>query len=182
MKFLRWNFAKKNFRKRVLQQIFFLEKTQFYLKTWCVVKMLIQNLTRCKNFHSKTDDLWKRWLEDSLVMKTLVQKLFPNPVFFLKLILFKEALNCHLWGFYRVILQKKNSKASFAREVDFMKAQFYLETWCFVKMLIQHLTRCEIFHSKTDELWRSWLMKTLVSIFWFKNYLLIQIFSQINSL
>ena len=72
----------KNFRKRVLQQFWFYKMTQFYLKSWCVVYMLIQQLTRCKNFHSKTDELWKRWLEDSLVMKTLVQELFSILVFF----------------------------------------------------------------------------------------------------
>ena len=129
--------------------------------------MLIHHLIRCKNFHSKTGELWKRWLEDSLVMKTLVQKLFPIPVFFLRLILFEEALNCHLWGFHRVFLQKKFSKASFATEFDFLKAQFYMETWGFVKMLIQHLTRCKHFHSKTGDLWKRFLedslvMKTLV--------------------
>ena len=166
-----WNFygviLQKNFESEFCNQFWFFKKTQFYLKTWWVVKLLIQHLTSCKKFHQQNDELWKRWLEDSLVLKVLVQKLFSILVFFLRFILFKEALNCHLWKFYGANLQKKNSKASFATEFDFMKTHFYLKTWCFVKKLIQHLTRCKSFHSKTDELWKCWLedslvMKTLV--------------------
>ena len=129
--------------------------------------MLIQHLTSCKNFHKQNDEFWKRWLGDSFVVKTLVQKLFPSPVLFLRLILFKEALNCHLWNFYCVFLQKK-SKVSVATIFDFYKkTQFNLKTWCVVNMLIQHLTRCKHFHLKTGDLWKRFLedslvMKTLV--------------------
>ena len=108
-----WNFygvilQKKFFGSEFCNRVWIYKKAHFFLKTWCVVKMLIQHLTRCKNFHQQNDELWKRWLEHSLVMKTLVQKLFSILVFFLTFILFEAALNCHLWGFYRVILQKKN--------------------------------------------------------------------------
>ena len=56
-------------------------KTQFDLKTWCVVKMLIQHLRHFKKDHSKTDELWKCWLEDSLALKHLVQKNFYSSFF-----------------------------------------------------------------------------------------------------
>ena len=129
--------------------------------------MLIQHLTRCKIFHQQNDELWKRWLEDTFVLKTLVQKLFPIPVFFLRLILFKEALNCHLWKFYGVISQKKFESEICSKFWFYKRTQFYLKTWCVVNMLIQHLTRFKNFHSKTAELWKCWLedslvMKTLV--------------------
>ena len=130
--------------------------------------MLIQHLTRCKKCHQQNGELWKRWLEDSFVMKTLVQKLFSIQAFFLRLILFKEAFNCHLRNFYCVILQKKKLRASFATNFDFIKkSHFYLKIWCGVKMLIQHLTTCENIHQQNDELWKRWLedsfvMKTLV--------------------
>ena len=61
---------------------FVFHKKQFYLKTWCVVILLNQNLTRWKKLHSKTDDYWQFWLEDSLVMKKLVQKVFSVPILF----------------------------------------------------------------------------------------------------
>ena len=106
--------------------------------------MLIQHLTRCENFHSKTDELWKRWLEDSLVMKTLVQKLFPIPVFFLRLILFEEALNCHLWGFHRVFLQKKIFKSEFCNRIWFFKST----------ILHGNLRLCKNVDSTSDTLWK----------------------------
>ena len=122
MRFLPCNFAKKKIQKRFLHHILILQqKTQFYLKTWCVVKMLIQHLTRCKNVHSKTHEVWKCLLEDSLVMKTLVRKLFSFLDFFPRFTLFKEALNCRLWGFYRVIFKKEFSESSFATEFEFIK-------------------------------------------------------------
>ena len=132
------------------------------MKSWCVVKMLIQHRTSCKNFHQQNDELWKRWLEDSFVMKTLVQKLFTIPIFFLRLILFKEALDCPICSFYAVILQKKFFGSEFCNRVwIYKKTHFFLKTWCVVKMLIQHLTRCKNFHSKTGELWKCWLKEAL---------------------
>ena len=126
MKFLRWNFAKKKFRKRVLQQ-FFLKKTKFYLKTWCVVKMLIQHLTSCIIFINKMTSC------ENVVGRLTRNENFGSKtvfflVFFLRLILFKEAFNCHLWIFYGVILQKK-SRASFATNFDFIKK--HNSTWKF---------------------------------------------------
>ena len=124
--------------------------------------MLIQHLTICKSFHQQNNELWKRWLEDSFVMKTLVQKLFPIPVFFLRLILFKEALNCHLCSFYGVIFAKNFRKRVLQQFWFYKMTQFYLKSWCVVNMLIQQLTRCKNFHSKTDELWKRWLEDSLV--------------------
>ena len=176
-------FCKKNFESEFCSKFWFYKKTQFNLKTWCVVKMLIQHLTSCKNFHQQNDELWKRWLEDSLVMKTLVQKLFSILVFFLRFILFEEALNCHLWNFYCLVLQKKFRKWVLQQILIFIKKN---------TIQLENLMRCKNVDSTSDTLWkfsfktddlrRSWLIKTLVSIFWFKNCLLIQIFSQISSL
>ena len=161
--------------------------------------MLIQHPTRCKNFHSKTDELWKCSLGNSLVMKNLVQKLFAIPVFFsdpfcerkhetaifgvlkhlvqklfsipvsyLIFILIKEALNCLLWSFCRVISRVNFFfRNEFCKRIFFLKTEFYLETWCFENIWIQHLTRWKNFHSEIDDLWKCWLddafvMKNLV--------------------
>ena len=69
------------FWKRVSQQDLISLK-QFYVRRWCVLILLNQNLTRWKNFLSKTEDFRKNWLVDALVMKNMVQKLFSIPVFF----------------------------------------------------------------------------------------------------
>ena len=61
---------------------FVFHKKQFYLKTWCVVILLNQNLTRWKNLLSKTDDYWKCWLEHSLVKKNWSKNCFLFHYFF----------------------------------------------------------------------------------------------------
>ena len=46
------------------------------------VNILIWNLASCRNLHSKNYELWKSWLQDTLVLKFLIQNLFCFPVFF----------------------------------------------------------------------------------------------------
>ena len=127
MKVLRCNFAKKNSKTIFESDFDFIKKhnstwkidafkyvdstsdtlKKFSLKNWRVVKTLVGRLTRNENFGSKTVSY--------------------SSFFFLRLILFKEALNCHLWKFYCVILQKKIRKWVLQQILIFIKK--HNSTW-----------------------------------------------------
>ena len=122
--------------------------------------LLNQNLTRWKNLLSKTEDFRKCWLEDSLVMKSLVQKLFDIPVFFSDSFYWKKTQNCQFWRFFRFKKLQKVvfRKQSFLQNVICKKIVF--EILCVVKLSIQNLklflkfisnlTRTKFLDSKSD--------------------------------
>ena len=68
---------KLTFRKQSFRQNLICKR-----KTWYVLKLFFPSVTRCKFFPSKTTELWKSWLTDTIVSNFLTQKLFANPVFF----------------------------------------------------------------------------------------------------
>ena len=102
-------------------------KTQFYLKTLCVVKMLIQHLTRCKNSFKN----W--WVVKKLIDRHTRINFFDSKTVchsssFVVFFLFKEAVNCHPWNLCGVFLHKKiYSKACLATGFDFLKK--HISTW-----------------------------------------------------
>ena len=134
------------------------------METWCFESIWIQHLTRCKNSHSEIDELWKCWLDDALVMKNLVQKLFAIPFLPLRFILWTKTQNCQFWRFFR----SKKLQMLIFREQSFLqnlickKKQIICEIWCVVDLLIQKLTffakfilnstRIKFHDSKTDTL------------------------------
>ena len=167
-----WNFygvilQKKFFGSEFCNRVWIYKKTHFFLKTWCVVKMLIQHLTRCKNFHQQNDDLWKRWLEHSLVMKTLVQKLFSILVFFSDIHSLWGSLKLPSLRFLPCNFAKKTFKSEFCNRIRFYKGTILLGNLMCCKNVDSTSDTLWKFYSKTDDLWKRWLehslvMKTLV--------------------
>ena len=79
--------------------------------------ILLENVMRCNFVKSELDTLKKSPFRRRRFLKTLVGRLIRNEnfgsktvsyssLFFLRFIVFKEALCCHPWSFYRQLLQK----------------------------------------------------------------------------
>ena len=113
---------------------------------------------------------------DNIGSKTVFYSTFFSQVQFLQ-----GSIKLPSLKFVRCCFAIKNSKASFATEFDFIKAQFYLKSWCVVKMLTQHLTRCKKFPSKLTGFETIVCQTHSYHFFWFKNCSPFQFFSHVLS-
>ena len=112
-------------------------ENEFRKRIWFLKTILLEIVMRCNIVESEPDTLKnstsKNWQFSKMLIgrRTRHEKfgstLFLRPVYFLRFIFFEEALNCHLWKFYRVFLPICFSKASFATEFDFIKK--HISTW-----------------------------------------------------
>ena len=152
------------------------------------LKNFIPKLTSCGKIGWQTHSYQFFWpknrLPFSLVIKSRLKICFLFQFFSLRFLLFKEELKCYLWHFYDLILQTNYFfESEICNGIRFYEeTQFYLKTWIILKLLNGNLTRKNVFFSKTDELWKSWWGRTLISNFLLKNCFLLQLFSEIHSL
>ena len=129
------------------------------LKIWRVVKFSNQNLTRRKNFNSKSNALYlfkfKIWrvvfffqFEIWHVMKFSIQ----NHAFS------KKHEKCKLCLFHGVKWAK----------TWFFERKYFLKIWHFEKIFIQNLTRCNFLNSKSNPLYFFKIKIWRVMFFYFK--------------
>ena len=127
---------------------------------------------RCKNVDSTSDMFLKISFQNWQVVEKLVDrhtriifsdlKIVCHSSFFLRFLLWKKAQICQVWRFY-VALYKKLSKLTFRKQSFRQNLICKRKTWYVLKIIFPSVTRCKFFHSKTVELWKSWLTDTIVS-------------------
>ena len=154
---------------------------------WQDVKILIQNLTRCKKGDSRSDEMKNFYLQFKLFTKLfsfrimLSRKHFTFKImlfrknFFLKNVLFKIARNTQkmrilrgklnqnviffvqhffqnlfykIYFFFKMVFFRK----IFSSNSCFLKIYFFLKNWRVVNFLIQNLTRCKNFDSRSGKM------------------------------
>ena len=129
---------------------------------------------RCKNVDSTSDMFLKISFQHWQVVEKLVDrhtrinfsdlKNVCHSSFLLRFFLWKKAQNCQVWRFY-VALYKKLSKLTFRKQSFPQNLICKGKTWYVLKIFFPSVTRCNFSHSKTVELWKSWLTDTIVSFF-----------------
>ena len=143
-------------------------------RIWRVVIFLVPNLTRCEKFDRKSDKTKKKIIQNHAFYKNFSFKIMLfRKIFFFKIVLFKNffsskssLLNMHVkrkicafygvkWDktwffvcyfFFKIVLFKNN----FFFKIMLFKNLFFFKIWRVVNFLIQNLTRCKIFNSKSD--------------------------------
>ena len=91
--------SSKRFFKASFRTEFDFKGKYFYLKTWCVVKMLIHNLTHFKKVNSKTDESWKKLVDWHTRIKVFAFKICFFSCLFSQIHSHEKAQNCQIWRF-----------------------------------------------------------------------------------
>ena len=107
-------------------------------------KILIENLTPCKILYWKSDQMKKFYFKIWRVVVLSVQNLSRNESFNAKSCFLKKHEKRKICRFHGV----KWTKTWF-----FDRKQFF-KVWHVQKILVQNLTRCKTFKSKSDALWK----------------------------
>ena len=156
----------KYFWKVVLLQRLIL-KNQFNLKTWCVVEMLFQNLTRCKNLNSETDKLKKNSWKFHSQLKFLFKAVFYCSFLYQIHTCEKNTKlpNLKFWSFY---------VAKGCKKQYFDLKSFFLQKLMHFKTPYSKTDAMWQFNSKFGAMWKFWKKIDTLSKNWFRLWLIFE--------